>query len=112
MGWGGFPYELVDLYSPTEPGSCVHGVQVDSNGVWRVSRRGCELHSVKILVQGSSGLFDVMTGTGRSLFRQPSCFTGSWPVGCFAEEGLIMVVHCGTPPSVQVSFRETDDRIV
>jgi len=53
-----------------------------------------------------------MTANGRSLFRQPSCFTGSWVLGCYAEGGLIMVVHCGTPPSVQVSLREPDDRIV
>ena len=90
----------------------MHGIQIDTNGVWRVSRRSCEFNSVRILSQGSSGLFEVLSGAGRPLFRQPSAFTGSWVLGCGSEEGLVMVVHCSIPPSVQVSLREPDDRII
>lgn len=106
MGWKTFPWELQEVYCPTEPSSLARGALIETEGCWRVSRRDCVLHSIKILVQGSCGLFEIQSGAGRSLFRQPSCFTGSWPLGCFSEGGLILICEGSIPPAIQVSFNE------
>lgn len=106
MGWNQFPWDLQEIYCPTEPLSLARGALIEEIGCWRISRRNCELHSVKIIVQGSCALLELQTGTGRPLFRQPSCFTGSWPLGCFSEEGLIVISNGAIPPTVQVSFHE------
>lgn len=90
----------------------MRGIQIDENGVFRISRRTSELNSVKILHGGSCGLLEVSNGKGRPLFRQPSAFSGSFPLGLEAEDGLIIKLFSDIPPSIQVSWREPDKEVV
>jgi hypothetical protein len=102
------PSKVRDIQVPTEQGSLLRSCQIMENGMYRLSRRTSELVSVKILFAGSAGFFEVANGSGRPLFRQPSAFTGSFPLGCEARDGLVLHIEADIPAHIQVSWREPD----
>lgn len=102
------PYNVQDLHVPTEPGTLRRGVQIDSNGQFRVARRDAELCEVKILHGGSSGPLEIADGTGRPLFRMPSAFSGSFILGMHGKNGLILHQYSDIPASIVLCWREAD----
>ncbi len=102
------PWKIIDLHTPTEAGTLLRGRQIDDNGQYRLARRDCELSSVKVLHGGSCGFLEVADWSGRTLFRMPSAFSGSFPLGCGAERGLVVMLHSDIPASILVSWREAD----
>ncbi len=94
---------MTELFTPAGPGSLMRSVTIDDVGVFHVARRTCELYSVEIM--SGWGRLRASNGRGRSLWYQPSIFTGSFVIGCEAEEGLIVEIQ-GGPPTVNVNFRE------
>ena len=104
--------KIIDIFVPTEPNSLMRGTQVESCGLFRLSRRTCELNSIKILFGGSCGWLEVVSGLGRPLFRMPSSFTGSFPLGAEAEDGLIVYMAADISQVVQLSWREPDTQLI
>ena len=97
-----------ELFIPAGPGSLMRSVTLDDTGVHRLARRTCELYSVEIT--GGWGRLRFSNGLGRPLWYQPSIFTGSFVIGCEAEEGLVVEIQ-GGPPSVQINWRECDRQL-
>jgi hypothetical protein len=105
--------DLVDLYAPAAPGSLMRSIKIDKSGRWRVARRSCELVSVMIASAGAWGRFEITDGTGRTLFMQPSTFTGSFMLLAGAEEGLIAHVDSmDYSAGLTLDWREEDEAIV
>lgn len=102
----------IDIYVPACSGSLGRTYQLNKAGVFRVSRRGCVFKSIMIAASGSFGSVVVKTGTGRIIWCQPSTFTGSFVVGGYAEEGLILEAWMESVPFVTISWREPDTEIV
>lgn len=100
---------MTELLTPAGPGSLMRSITIDDVGVFRVARRSCELYSVEITA--GWGRLRLSNGLGRSLWYQPSIFTGSFVIGCEAEEGLIIEIQ-GGPPTVNVNWRESDREVV
>lgn len=96
---------MIDYFVPAGPGSLMRSVTLDEVGIHRLARRSCELYSVEITA--GWGRLRVSNGCGRALWYQPSMFTGSFVLGCAAEEGLIVEIQGGAP-TVQVNWRELD----
>jgi hypothetical protein len=106
------PHKIRDVYVGTEPGSLMRGFQIDQCGQFRLARRDAELHSVKIITQGSSGFLELADWSGRPLWRQPSSFSGSFILGVYADHGLVIMQDMAIPASVLVSWREADKDVV
>jgi len=106
------PFKIKDMYVGTEPASLMRGCQIDQCGQFRLSRRDCELHSVKVITQGSSGFIELSDWSGRPLWRQPSSFSGSFVLGCFAEHGLVIMQEMAVPASIAISWREEDELLI
>ena len=104
--------EPKDVYTPASQGSFFHCFQLVDAGVFRLARRGCVFYSVMIAAGGSFGRLWVRAGNGRPLWGQPSTFTGSFVLNCYAEGGLIVQAEMSTPPFLTVSWREPDGGIV
>ncbi len=102
----------VDVFVPAVAGSIVRVFQLDEAGAFRLSRRGCVFHSIMIAASGSFGSVLVKTGTGRTIWCQPSTFTGSFVVDGYAEEGLIVEAWMENRPFVTISWREPDMELV
>lgn len=82
--------KIVDEYTPCAPGSLMRSATIERLGLTRVCRRDCELYSVQILSSGAWIRARVLTGAGRPLWFQPSCFTGSFVLMAGAEDGLVL----------------------
>lgn len=89
----------------------MRALQVRGNGLFRLARRSCELYSVQIVSSGSWGRARVIDGNGRTLWFQPSTFTGSFWLSAGAENGLIAELS-GDEVNLTINWREPDQRIV
>lgn len=94
---------------------------IAGTGSFRLARRSCELHSVKITVPGACGRVRVTDGHGRDLFYMPSSFPGSFMIEGGCEDGLIVHARPASgsgidAPSaslvIAVNWREPDREIV
>lgn len=102
---------MIDVISPAAPGSLMRAARITAPGVFRISKRDCELYSVQITGSGAWGRFKIVQGDGRALFEMPSTFTGSFVVGAGALGGLIVVIDAMTnyeSAQLCVNFRERD----
>ncbi len=103
--------KVIDIYTPSAPGSLMRAARVDSEGVYRLARRDCELYSIMIVSAGAWGRLRVTDGNGRSLFLQPSTFSGSFWLSAGAEDGLLVHVGVrsdGDAGSFTINWREED----
>jgi hypothetical protein len=100
---------IIDLYPASSPGSLMRACRVAAPGLWRMSRVDCELYSVQIVGAGSFTRIRALNGDFRSLWEQPSTFTGSFWLSAGASNGLLMEIASmdlsGTP-NLLVNFRE------
>jgi hypothetical protein len=102
-----------EIYAPCAPGSLMRSATVDTLGVTRFARRSCELYSVQILSAGAWVRARVLTGAGRPLWFQPSCFTGSFVLMAGAEDGLMLEMGGrDRGATIVLNWREADSRIV
>ncbi len=108
--------EIVDEYVACAPGSLMRSVVIDRLGLTRVCRRACELYSVQIASSGPFVRARVLTGGGRTLWFQPSTFTGSFVLMagiCEDEAGLLLEMGGKDRGAViTLNWREIDTRIV
>ena len=103
---------IVDLYAPCCKGSLTRSIQVWEPGKFRLARRDAELYSVQIVSSGSWGRARVLDGRGRTIWYQPSTFTGSFALGAGCQEGIIVELMGESGLSFTINFREPDDRLV
>jgi hypothetical protein len=109
------PRDIIDLYIPPAPGSLTRSAALLTPGIFRLSRRDCELYCAQIVGQGAWAKACIMDGEGRDLWEQPSCFTGSFVVTSFAKGGLIAHLYClkdSDAINFTVSWREPDKQII
>ena len=105
--------ELVEIYSPSAPGSLMRAARVDEKGLFRLARRSCELYSVQIVSAGAWARLRVMDGLRRVLWYQPSCFTGSFWLGAGAIDGLIVEIGSqDRAPNLTINWREPNAELV
>ncbi|HVC18010.1 MAG TPA: hypothetical protein VNE18_12000 [Rhodanobacter sp.] len=107
--------DLTDLYAPPAPGSLMRSVQVMRAGLVRIARRDAEVYSVQIISAGSWTRARVMNGNGRTLWEQPSTFTGSFWLGAAAEGGVIVEIPSSRDQeaaNLTINWREPDQEIV
>lgn len=105
--------EPIDLFAPCAPGSLMRGYCLQGVGLFRLARRDAELYSVQIVSAGAWARVKVRSGTGRELFHQPSCFTGSFWLCAGAEDGIIVeVASRDLGPSLTINWREPDREMV
>jgi hypothetical protein len=113
-----FPFDatrLIEIYAPAAPGSLMRAYRIWKPGLYRLSRRSCELYSVQIVSSGAWGRFRVWDGRGNKIIEQPSTFTGSFWVngGCF--DGLVCEMHCFSPgdsSNLTLNWREPDTKLL
>ncbi len=105
-------FDPIDLRIPARPGTLVRCCQLDTPGVYRLSRRDCAFHSIMISASGSFGQIVVRTGARRKIWAQPSSFTGSFGLDGFCEDGLIVEIHMQGRPFITVDWREPDREVV
>ena len=97
---------------PTSKGSLTRAISLGLPGVYRVSRRDASLYSVQIFSGGGWARVKVMTGTGREVFEQVSCFSGSFWLGLGCEEGIIVELSSDDRvPTIAVNWREADQKV-
>lgn len=91
----------------------MRSIRLGQSGLWRLSRRTCELYSVMIVSSGAWGRFACRTGEGRVVFMQPSTFTGSfWLSGC-CEAGLLVEIDSrDAATNLTIGWREPDARML
>ena len=82
----------IDVYTPCAPGSLMRSAQIFQPGLWRISRRDSELYSVQIVGSGAWARCKVVDAAGRTLWMQPSTFTGSFWLGAAAIGGIIVQI--------------------
>lgn len=103
----------VDLFAPPAPGSLMRSIRLSQAGLWRLSRRSCELYSVQIVSAGAWGRFACFDGVGREVFMQPSTFTGSFWLSGGCVDGLLVDIDakdCAT--NLTINWREADSRVL
>lgn len=104
--------DIEDVYAPALPGSLMRCALLDRPGKFRLARRDCELYSVQIINAGDWGRLWAKTGRDRSVFHQPSTFTGSFVLGGGCEDGLIMELHSIDTFCVEINWREPDRSLI
>ena len=91
----------------------MRSLKIDDPGRWRLARRDSELYSVQIVCSGAWGRARVTDGRGRTLWFQPSTFTGSFVLGAGALDGLIVELDSqDQAPNLSLNWREADREIV
>lgn len=103
--------EPKEIYAPAAPGSLMRTICVEGPGLFRLSRRDCELYSVQIVSAGAWGRARVTNGKGRKLWEQPSTFTGSFWLSAGAEAGLLVELY-GDGTNLTLNWREPDREMV
>lgn len=107
--------EFVDVRVAASPSSLMRCARVSRPGLFRLSRRSCELYSVQIVGSGTFTRIKMMTGTMRDLWEQISTFTGSFWLSAASEEGLFCEIHAlneVSSPNLTINWREPDRQIV
>jgi len=104
---------IKDVRTPAGGGSLTRSVRIAQVGLTRISRRVAELSSVLVTHPGSFCRLVIRNGLGVPLFDMFSTFTGSFVVGAFADQGIIVDIDGNQQaPLVQVTWREQDLQLV
>jgi len=97
---------------PTTRGSLSRSCTLGAIGIFRISRRDASLYSVQIFSGGGWARIKVMTGLGRQIFEQVSCFSGSFWLGLGCEEGIIVELYSDDRvPTIALNWREVDQAV-
>lgn len=107
--------EFVDIRVAASPSSLMRAARVSRPGLFRLSRRDCELYSVQIVGGGTFTRIKMMTGTMRVIWEQISTFTGSFWLSASSENGLFCEIHAldeASSPNLTVNWRERDRVLV
>lgn len=104
---------MIEVYAPSAPGSLMRAYRINRAGVYRLSRRSCELYSVQIVAAGAWGRVQLEDAEGELKFLQPSMFTGSFWLSGGSIGGLIARVDArDASPNLAINWREQDQELV
>lgn len=106
--------DAIDLYTQAAPKALMRSRVFKESGIFRISRRDCELYSVEIKTCGAWGRLLILDGNSDWVFYQPSAFTGSFVLGacCFGGMYLWAVSGPGADSLLTINWREQDRKLV
>lgn len=106
--------ELIDVYTPCEPGGLMRSTRVVRRGLYRLARRDAELYSVQIIGSGSWGRARLLDAN-RVMWEQPSTFTGSFWLGGGARGQMVVELYASSEhdaANLTINWREKDRHLV
>jgi len=105
---------IIDVWGRPAPGSLLRSIRIGKTGIYRVSRRDCELYSVMITSSGAWGRAKLFDADGNDIWLQPSAFTGSFVLMAGAFGGLLASIYSADlfAPWLTINWRERDRKIV
>ena len=107
--------DMIDVRVAPSPSTLMRCARVARPGSFRLARRDCELYSVQIVGGGTWTRIRCLSGTGRTIWEQPSSFTGSFWLSAACEDGLVVEVHARDEvscPNLTINWRERDRQVV
>ncbi len=105
--------KIRDVQAPAFKHSLTRSTSIPWVGSTRIARRGAELYSIMITHSGSFCRVIAKNGKLVPLFDMFSAFVGSFVIGGWAEDGIIIDVEGKQqPPILQVNWREPDALMV
>ena len=101
---------MIELYPPAARGALMRSCIITERGVFRLSRRDCEVYSIMI-VRNAWGRARLSNANGDGIWYQPSLFAGSFWLNASATGGLIFN-NSSDQGEFQINFREQDRKTV